>query len=99
MAELLYTGICRVCEAGMCADCKSLADEWPTLLYNWKRQCSRLEHEKKVLEAEVAHLRNTNASYSEVIAAGLPALVEVWVASQLPEELLERIRESKGDGS
>jgi hypothetical protein len=41
--------LCRPCKELLCEDCSSIADEYETLLTNWKRANSALEYENQGL--------------------------------------------------
>jgi hypothetical protein len=79
----------------MCADCKSISEEYERLHTNSKRALYHAEQRIAQLERDLAAAQRTSADYKSVLDCGMPAVLLAWMDSQTPAQLRSAVAGTK----
>jgi hypothetical protein len=71
--------LCTTCKASLCPDCKSIADEYETLLQSYKRTVIQLQADKAHLQSELELVKRHAKYWEEIAKLGLPEVIIRWM--------------------
>ena len=71
------------CKTNMCEDCITLAEEYQEIEVRRRAKIIRLDEENERLKARFDKLERRAFVWEEVARAGLPDIIEAWVAKKI----------------
>lgn len=85
------------CKANMCEDCIDLAEEYQELHEIRRREIIRVDEENERIKAEFAQLKRKAEMWEQMARAGLPDIIEAWVAREITRIIKHNFHKGESD--